>query len=91
MATRNVNLTGPLDDFVEQQVSSGEFQNASEVVRAGLRLLKSRTEEDEQRLARLRAAVQSGLDELERGVGEEVEWDRLDDWLDGLGREPEGR
>ncbi len=91
MATRNISLTETLDAFVEQRVDSGDFQNASEVVRAGLRLLKSQTEEDEQKLARLRAAVQVGLDELDRGEFEEVEWDRLDEWLDGVGREADRR
>ncbi len=91
MATRNISLTDTLDQFVEQRVGSGEFQNASEVVRAGLRLLKSQTDEDEQKLARLRAAVQVGLDELERDEVEDVEWDRLDEWLDGVGRETDRR
>ena len=91
MATRNISLTDTLDQFVEQRVGSGEFQNASEVVRAGLRLLKSQTDEDEQKLARLRAAVQVGLDELERDEVEDVEWDRLGEWLDGVGRETDRR
>jgi putative addiction module CopG family antidote len=52
MATRNINLTDALDRFVSAQIESGTFQNASEVVRAGLRLL--RAQEDE-RAARLQA------------------------------------
>src|SRR3972149_3467532 len=39
MATRNINLPDALDRFVAEKVSSGSYQNASEVVRAGLRLL----------------------------------------------------
>jgi antitoxin ParD1/3/4 len=88
MTTRNVSLTDALDQFVEDQVQSGSFQNASEVVRAGLRLLKRDADEYEQKLARLKAAAQEGLDELDRGEGIEVEWDQLDNWLDGLGRAP---
>lgn len=42
--------------FVDGQVASGRFASASEVVRAGLRLL----EEHEQRLAALRAALAEG-------------------------------
>jgi len=38
--TRNVSLTAELNAFIRGQVSSGQYQNASEVVRAGLRLLQ---------------------------------------------------
>jgi antitoxin ParD1/3/4 len=43
--------------FVEEQVSQGRYGNASEVVRAGLRLL----EEREAKLIALRAAIDEGL------------------------------
>jgi hypothetical protein len=36
----NVSLTPELEKFVEKEVDSGLYQTASEVVRAGLRLLK---------------------------------------------------
>ena len=89
MATRNVSLTAPLDRFVEDRVTSGEFQNASEVVREGLRLLKRRTEVDAAKLARLRAAIQVGLDELDRGEGEVV--GDLGAWFDAIEAELDGR
>lgn len=38
--TLNASLTGHLCQFVADQVASGRFGNASEVVRAGLRLLE---------------------------------------------------
>jgi len=40
MPTRNVNLTKELDQFVADRVSSGRYENASEVVRAALRCLE---------------------------------------------------
>ena len=43
--TLHVALTQPLVAFVEQQVASGRFATASEVVRAGLRLLIERGED----------------------------------------------
>ena len=43
--------------FVEEQVSNGRYGNASEVVRAGLRLL----EEREAKLRALRTAIDEGL------------------------------
>jgi putative addiction module CopG family antidote len=36
----NVSLTAQLRGFVEEQVRTGRFQTASEVVRSGLRLLQ---------------------------------------------------
>ena len=41
MPTRNINLTEHFDVFVERQISSGRYSNASEIVREGLRCLKS--------------------------------------------------
>ena len=40
MPTRNVNLTVELDRFVAKKVKTGRYENASEVVRAGLRTLE---------------------------------------------------
>lgn len=40
--TRNIALTHELDGYIKAQVASGHYANASEVVRAGLRLLIER-------------------------------------------------
>jgi antitoxin ParD1/3/4 len=40
--TRNVSLTTELTAYINAQVASGYYSNASEVVRAGLRLLIER-------------------------------------------------
>ena len=84
MTTRNVNLTPALDEFVETQLQSGAYQNASEVVRAGLRLLKADEEARAVRLAALKAAVEVGLAQLQRG--ESIAVDDVDAWLAGLGQ-----
>jgi len=55
MATRNISLTDVLDQFVEEQVQSGQYQNASEVVRDALRLLAAQKEAQAARLEALRA------------------------------------
>ncbi len=39
--SKNVSLTPELEAFVDSQVASGQYQTASEVVRAGLRLLQA--------------------------------------------------
>jgi antitoxin ParD1/3/4 len=60
MPTRNVNLTDELDRFVASRVESGRFENASEVVRAGLRTLEREEQQYEAKLAALRVAVDEG-------------------------------
>jgi antitoxin ParD1/3/4 len=58
--TRNVNLTEELDRFVAGKVASGRYENASEVVRAGLRALEEQERVFEAKLARLRDALVEG-------------------------------
>lgn len=60
MPTRNVNLTDELDRFVAKKVKTGRYENASEVVRAGLRTLEREEQEHEAKLAALRAAIDEG-------------------------------
>jgi antitoxin ParD1/3/4 len=60
MPTRNVNLTTDLDRFVAAKVKSGRYENASEVVRAGLRTLERDEKQFEAKLARLRTAIDAG-------------------------------
>ena len=67
MPTRNVNLTETQDKFVAEQLKSGGYTNASEVVRAGLRLLEQQAQEDATKLEALRRDVQEGIDAYERG------------------------
>jgi antitoxin ParD1/3/4 len=57
MPTGNVNLTDELDRFV---VKIGRYENASEVVRAGLRTLQREEQQYEAKLAALRAAHDEG-------------------------------
>jgi antitoxin ParD1/3/4 len=60
MPTRNVNLTEELDRFVAKKVKAGRYENASEVVRAGLRTLEREEQQYEAKLAALRAAIDEG-------------------------------
>jgi antitoxin ParD1/3/4 len=60
MPTRNVNLTDELDRFVATKVKSGRYENASEVVRAGVRTLDREEREYEAKLEALRAAIDKG-------------------------------
>lgn len=67
MPTRNVVLTDHQALFVEQLVTSGRYQNASEVLREGLRLVERRESEDELRLAALRDAAKVGIADIGAG------------------------
>jgi antitoxin ParD1/3/4 len=54
----SISLGKYFDNFIQSRISTGRFKNASEVVRAGLRLL----EEEEKKLLALREAIQEGID-----------------------------
>ena len=67
MPTRNVVLTDHQATFVEQLVASGRYQNASEVLREGLRMVERRETEESARLTALRDAVNIGITDIEAG------------------------
>ncbi|ESQ87544.1 hypothetical protein ABAC460_19650 [Asticcacaulis sp. AC460] len=67
MPTRNINLTPHYDDLVADYVTSGRYQNASEVIREGLRLMEARDAEMTARLEALRSAVDVGIADIEAG------------------------
>lgn len=54
----SISLGNYFESFIEHTISDGRFTNASEVIRAGLRLL----EEEENRVIALRKAIQEGKD-----------------------------
>jgi antitoxin ParD1/3/4 len=68
MPTRNVVLTDHQTQFLEQMVGSGRYQNASEVLREGLRLVERREDEDALRLAALREAARIGMTDIDAGA-----------------------
>jgi antitoxin ParD1/3/4 len=67
MPTRNVVLTDHQTSLIEHLVTSGRYQNASEVLREGLRLVEKREAEDAYRLEALRVAAQVGLADIAAG------------------------
>ena len=54
----SISLGNHFEDFVDAKVSTGRFKNASEVIRAGLRLL----EEEESKIVALKKAIEEGLE-----------------------------
>jgi antitoxin ParD1/3/4 len=67
MPTRNVVLTQYQATFVEGLVASGRYQNASEVLREGLRLVEQRENHEAARLEALRHAVAVGEADIQAG------------------------
>ncbi len=77
MPTRNVVLTKRQEKLVETLVDSGRYQNASEVLREGLRLVEQREAEDAVKLKTLRQAARIGVAALD--AGEFREFRRIED------------
>lgn len=72
MPTRTIKLTDRFNEFVTEQVTSGRYRSASEVMRAGLRLLEQQTHEEQQKLTMLRKLAAEGFDQLDQGQGIEL-------------------
>jgi antitoxin ParD1/3/4 len=72
----NISLTPELEQLVKDKVSSRKYHSVSEVMGEALRLLEERDacgglrqRIRDQRLAELKAKIQVGIEELERGEG----------------------
>jgi putative addiction module CopG family antidote len=63
--TLNVSLPEALREHVRKRVAEGAFRNASDYVRALIRLDK----EQQEKLAALRRDVSAGIEQLDRGEG----------------------
>ncbi len=63
----NFSLTPSLEQFVRDRANSGDYNNASEVVREAIRLLKRAEERRALKMERLRAAIREGDEALARG------------------------
>jgi antitoxin ParD1/3/4 len=73
MPTRNVVLTARHEQFIAKLVKSGRYQNASEVLRDGLRLVEANEAEYRRKLRLLRQAIKVG--ENDAAAGRYVEFD----------------
>ena len=72
--TVTVSLGPHYEEFIRQNIAGGRYNNASEVIRAALR----RLEEDETRLAAMRAALIEGE---ESGIVEDFDPQEFMNWL----------
>jgi len=62
----SISLGNHFEEFVQTRIREGRYTNASEVIRAGLRLL----EEEEQKFYALRKAILDGIDS---GIAEDFD------------------
>jgi antitoxin ParD1/3/4 len=87
MPTRNINLTEHFDQFIADEIEAGRYRNASEVMRAGLRLLEQRTREEHEKLGLLRSLAAEAFQQLDQGQGIEIRSKRgLANLISGIGR-----
>ncbi len=78
----NFSLTPSLEQFVRDLANSGDYNNASEVVREAIRLLKRAEERRALKMERLRAAIRDGDEALARGEFTDLDSDReLDEFF----------
>jgi antitoxin ParD1/3/4 len=63
----NVSLTPELEAMVQAKVATGMYNNASEVIREALRLLKDHDLLNDLKLQQLRRELSIGLSGLDRG------------------------
>lgn len=84
MATRNVVLTEHQEELIASLVGAGRYQNASEVLREGLRLLERDEQVFEARLHAFREAAQKGWGDIDAGRYTDVADEELEDYIASL-------
>lgn len=85
MPTRNVVLSDHQHDFVDTLVQSGRYQNASEVLREGLRLIEQRESLEEAKRKALQQAARKGWSDVAAGRYTDVDDAGLEDFIGQLG------
>lgn len=58
----NVNLSATFEDYIKQQLDTGLYNNASEVIRDALRLKIQQDEVYQTKLEALRTAIHDGVE-----------------------------
>ncbi len=63
----SIALTPHFESLAQRLVAAGRYNNVSEVIRDGLRLLESRMQEESAKLHAMRTAVKVGLNDFDEG------------------------
>lgn len=85
MPTRNLVLSDHQQELVETLVRSGRYQNASEVLREGLRLIEERDRTERAKLQALKQAARQGWADISAARYADVGDDQLEDFIGQLG------
>ncbi len=91
MPTRNVVLTEHHEKVIAGLVSSGRYQNASEVLREGVRLIEARDSRDAAKLKILQEAARAGFTDFDAGRFLELEGDAIEETIGELGSQARSR
>ncbi|GAB3199604.1 type II toxin-antitoxin system ParD family antitoxin [Nocardioides hungaricus] len=85
-------LTERQTEFIEEMVSTGRYQNASEVLREGLRMVEERQRTYEAGLDAIRAKVRVAADQIDAGEGVRVsDEEQLESYLAGAAQRAKSR
>ncbi len=81
----NLSLTPQLEQFVRDQAASGDYNNASEVVREAIRLLKRTDQIRKEKLSILRKSISIGDEAIANGESDIYRSEKeLDSFFDKL-------
>jgi len=64
----NVSLTPSLEQYIRDRAATGDYNNASEVVREAIRLLKEKDEQRQLKISKLKESLKTGITDAESGV-----------------------
>lgn len=67
MSKTSISLSEHFEGFIAEQIAAGRYGSASEVVRAGLRMLEDYEKGYHHKMAALRAHLSEGIEQLDRG------------------------
>jgi antitoxin ParD1/3/4 len=81
----SIALTDRFETFVRKQVENGRYNNVSEVVRDGLRLLEDQVNAERVKLQGLKRAAKAGFSAIESGQFRDVASSDLDAYVASLG------
>ena len=91
MPSLKVVLSEHQNAIVDNLVRSGRYQNASEVLREGLRLVERRERLEAAKLKALQQASAAGWDDIAAGRYTDVEDGELEAFIERLGQQAAGR